>query len=98
MWPIAAHCLDRAAVCQRADAARQNWPTVDPFGEITNTSSDGMVVLETTVNAASALLGGGTNQSRDFSVTADPQKYSSGAENILKKTNADLILSMQTAK
>ena len=70
----------------------------NPFGEITNTSSDGLVVLETTVNAASALLGGGTNQSRDFSVTADPAKYSSGAENILKKTNADLIRSMQAAK
>ena len=71
--------------------------SADPFGEIVNTSSDGMVVLETTVNAASALLGGGTNQSRDFSVTADPLKYSSGAENILKQTNADLIRSMQTA-
>jgi len=70
----------------------------DPFGEITNTSSDGMVVLETTVNVASALLGGGTNQSRDFSITADPAKYSSGAENILKKTNADLIRSMQAAR
>lgn len=70
----------------------------EPFGEITNTTSGGMVALETTVNAASALLGGGTNQSRDFSVTADPLKYSSGAESILKKTNADLIRSMQTAK
>jgi hypothetical protein len=70
----------------------------DPFGEIVNTSSDGMVVLETTVNAASALLGGGTNQSRDFSVAADPAKYSTGAANILKQTNADLIRSMQAAK
>lgn len=81
-------------------SVRLGQPVASPvaFGEIMQTSSGGMIALETTVNAASALLGGGTNQSREFQVTADPQKYSTGTENILKQTNTDLIRSMQTAK
>jgi hypothetical protein len=70
----------------------------EPFGEIEMTTSDTMKVLETASNVAGVLLGAGTNQSRDFSVKADPAKYGSGATSILQQANADLLDSMQSLR
>lgn len=67
----------------------------DPYGEIVMTTTDTEKVLETANNVAGLLLGAGSNQTRDFEVTADPSKYATGADSILKKANADLLQSMQ---
>ncbi|MBF7731079.1 hypothetical protein [Pseudomonas sp. N040] len=70
----------------------------DAFGEIEMTTSETMKVLETASNVAGVLLGAGTNQSRDFSVKADPARYSSGAGGILQKANGDLLQRMQALR
>lgn len=70
----------------------------EKFGEIVMTTSDAMKAVETVTNVATALLGGGTNQSRDFEIKADPAKYQSAATGALKDTNAKLIAKMASLK
>ncbi|HCR85313.1 MAG TPA: hypothetical protein DIV86_01415 [Alphaproteobacteria bacterium] len=64
------------------------------FGTIKNTSSDAYKAAETALNIASALLGGGTNQTRSFEVTANPSKYKAVAADVIKDTNKALVAKM----
>ncbi len=57
------------------------------FGTIKSTSSDAYKVAETALNLTSALLGGGTNQSRSFEIDANPGKYKAAAMEAIKDTN-----------
>lgn len=68
------------------------------FGTIKNTNSDAYKVAETALNVASALLGGGTNQTREFEVKADATKYKAIATEVLKDTNKAIVNRMATLK
>jgi len=58
-----------------------------PFATVSNTTSDVAVGVETATNVFSALLGGGTNQMREFVFQADPAKYQEAALDVLTKAN-----------
>lgn len=62
------------------------------FAEVVNTTSDAEAGLETATNVLTAVLGGGTNQTREFVFKADKAKYEEAALDALKKTN-NLFLS-----
>lgn len=70
----------------------------EKYGEIVMTTSDTMKAVETAANVASALLGGGTNQSRDFEIKADPAKYQLAATTVTKETNSKLISQMKALR
>lgn len=61
------------------------------FATIVNNSSDVSVGIETATNIASALLGGGTNQSREFVFNANEQKYADAAVDALRKANKTFV-------
>lgn len=61
------------------------------FATIENTSSDVGVGVETAINIASALVGGGTNHSREFVFHADAAKYTSASLDALNKA-MDLMI------
>lgn len=66
----------------------------ETFGTITNTTSDAAVGLETATNLFSAVLGGGTNQTRSFEVKADPAKYKAVALKVLAGANEKITAKM----
>lgn len=70
----------------------------DKFGEVVMTTSDTMKTLETVGNVATALLGAGTSQHRDFAVKADPVKYESAAGAILREANSKVLAKMQSLR
>lgn len=68
------------------------------FAEVEMTSSDMNVVLETGLNTISAIAGMGTNQSREFVLRADAEKYKAGAEEVLAKATDLFVQRMVVAK
>lgn len=70
----------------------------DTYGEVKMTTSGVMKGLEVASNVTSALLGGGTNQHRDFEVVADPARYQRAAGNVLAETNAKLVSTLQSLR
>ena len=64
------------------------------FATIEQTSSTAAVGLETTVNIASALLGSGTNHSREFVFNANPSQYKKASLEVLTKANDTFIDTM----
>jgi len=68
------------------------------YAEVVNTSTDAGVALETAANVFSAVLGGGTNQSRDFEFKADAAKYQQAAAEVLQKANAGFVAEMAKLK
>ncbi|KAA0890255.1 hypothetical protein [Pusillimonas sp. ANT_WB101] len=64
------------------------------FATIENTTSSAEVGLETALNVFTAVLGGGTNQTREFVFHADPDKYALAAIDALDKANAALVSKM----
>ena len=65
--------------------------STETFGDVVNTSTDAAVGVETALNVATALLGGGTNQSRSFEINADPARYSAVAGKVLADANTKLL-------
>ncbi|WP_442592359.1 hypothetical protein ACSBPU_12045 [Parapusillimonas sp. JC17] len=64
------------------------------FAEIENATSSAEAGLETAANVFSALLGGGTNQTREFVFHADSEKYAQAALDALGKANIALTNKM----
>jgi hypothetical protein len=64
--------------------------STDSYGEIVKTSSDAAVAAETALNVATAVLGGGTNQSRSFEINADVKKYKAVSNKVLGEANSAL--------
>jgi len=58
------------------------------FATITQTSSGAEKTIETVGNVASALLGGGTNQTRKFVYDANASAYKAASLDVLKQANA----------
>jgi len=70
----------------------------EAFGQIQNTSSDTAVVAETALNVVGAVLGAGTNQSRDFEIAADAAKYKTVSTKVLGEANSALTHKMGALK
>jgi hypothetical protein len=70
----------------------------DKYGELVMTTSGAMKSVEVATNVLGVMLGAGTNQSRDFAVKADPDKYRDGSIAILKQANSALLGKMQSLK
>ncbi|MDX1949782.1 MAG: hypothetical protein SFT90_04710 [Rickettsiales bacterium] len=68
------------------------------FGEVISTSSDAYKATETALNLASALMGGGTNQTRSFTVKANPSKYKAVSLEVLKDANSGIVGKMASIK
>ncbi|MBN8542734.1 MAG: hypothetical protein J0M34_00535 [Alphaproteobacteria bacterium] len=66
----------------------------DTFGTIENTSTDAGVAVETAANIFSAVLGGGTNQTRSFEITAVPAKYKAVSLKVLGSANEKITAKM----
>lgn len=64
------------------------------FATIENSTSSAEVGVETALNVLSAVLGGGTNQTREFVFHADPEKYAQAALDALDKANGVLTSKM----
>lgn len=69
-----------------------------PFGTVETTTSGAEVAAETALNVVTAVLGGGTNQTRDFAITADPAKYQQIASTVLMQANTNVIGKMASMK
>lgn len=61
------------------------------FGEIVDDTTGDEVALQEAANAASLLLGQGTNRSRDYIIKADPAKYAAQSLDVLTKANSALL-------
>jgi len=72
--------------------------STETFGEIANTSSDAAVAAETALNVVGAVLGAGTNQSRDFEINAKPAQYKSISTKLLGESNTKLTQKMAGLK
>lgn len=72
--------------------------STDTYGEIKGTSSDAAIAAETALNVATSVLGGGSNQSRDFEINANPAKYKVVAGKILGESNAAITSKMGSLK
>jgi len=68
------------------------------FGTVETTTSDAAVAGEVALNVVTAVLGGGTNQSRSFAVTADPSRYKDVAFSVLSQANGQLVSKMAAMK
>ena len=68
------------------------------FAKVEMTSSDTNIVIETGLNTLSALAGMGTNQAREFVVSADESKYKEGASEVLSKAAESFVLKMVSLK
>jgi len=64
------------------------------FATIENNTSSAEVGVETALNVFSAVLGGGTNQTREFVFHADPEKYAQAALDALDKANSIMTSKM----
>ena len=68
------------------------------FGELVTTSTGAGVAAETALNLMTAVLGGGTNQTRSYEIKADPVAYQTVATAVVQQTNAALIGKMASMK
>lgn len=68
------------------------------FAKVINNSSDVDVGVETALNVFSTVIGGGTNQSREFVFDADKAKYKDAAIDALKKANDQFVGKMSSLK
>ncbi len=68
------------------------------FGEVISTSSDAYKTAETALNLASALMGGGTNQTRSFTIKANPAKYKAVSLEVLKDANSGITGKMASLR
>lgn len=65
--------------------------TTESFAEVKDITSGAFKGVQIATNALSALTGGGTNQTRQFEIIADPQQYRSLCTDVLKQANTRLI-------
>lgn len=68
------------------------------FGTVETTTTGAEVAGEVALNVVTAVLGGGTNQTRDFAVTTEPGKYAAVAGPVLSQTNSALVSKMASMK
>lgn len=68
------------------------------FATIESESSELEKGLETGLNAVTALLGGGTNQSRKFVFNADPDKFEQASLDVLAKANDTFVSKMKSLR
>lgn len=70
----------------------------ETFGELKGTTSDAAVAGEAALNIATSLLGGGSNQSRDFEINANPAQYKKVSTQVLGDANTQLTARMASLK
>ena len=61
------------------------------FGEVTNDTSGADIAVQEAANAASLLMGQGTNRSRNYIIKANPGKYKAQSLEVLTKANTTLV-------
>lgn len=66
----------------------------ETFGEVVDVTPERNAGVELAANAVSALLGGGTNISREFEVRADPARFATMAAQVLNEADGALLDAM----
>lgn len=65
--------------------------STEPFGEVITTTTGAGVAAEVALNVFTSVLGGGSNQTREFEIRADPARYQTVATGVLGQANGQLI-------
>ncbi|HEY8963517.1 MAG TPA: hypothetical protein VIN59_03530 [Alphaproteobacteria bacterium] len=70
----------------------------EKFGELRQDTTGAGVAAEVALNIFTSALGGGSNQTREFTIVADPAKYQQVASNVLGQANNVLVSKMASMK
>jgi hypothetical protein len=71
--------------------AKSALVSTEPFGKISDSTPDVNKTVETAVNVASALLGGGTNISNQYEIAADSAQYSTIGQKLLQDASGQFV-------
>ncbi len=65
--------------------------TTEEFGEVVDVTSGAYKTVQVATNLLSAVTGGGTNQTREFEIKADPEKYRRLCQQVIAEANQQLV-------